>query len=81
MLSHDELGKIREEREAMETWRTFSRHIVAELLESCSICGTVREKATLLYCRWCEDTYICKDGACAQQHDIKAHPNVAFWTW
>jgi hypothetical protein len=32
-------------------------------------------------CRWCDDTYICKDGVCAQQHQAELHPAVAFWTW
>ena len=81
MLSQDELSKIREEREVMETWRTFSRHVVAEMLEACSVCGTVREKVQLERCRWCDDTYICKDRACSQQHHADVHPAVAFWTW
>ena len=68
MLSHDELEKIREEREVFETWRSYSRHVVADMLEACAICGTVREKVQLARCRWCEDTYICKEGVCAQQH-------------
>jgi len=81
MLSHDELEKIREEREVYETWRSYSRHVVADLLEACAICGTVREKERLTRCRWCEDTYICKEGVCAQQHQAELHPAVAFWTW
>jgi recombinational DNA repair protein RecR len=81
MLSHKELDRIREEREVMETWRTYSRHVVAEMLEACSICGTLREKDQLSRCRWCEDTYICKEGVCAQQHQAELHPAVAFWTW
>ncbi len=81
MLSHDELEKIREEREVMETWRSYSRHVVADLLEACAICGTVREKAQLVRCRWCEDIYICKEGLCSQQHQAELHPAVAFWTW
>jgi hypothetical protein len=36
----------------------------------------------LARCRWCEeDTYICKDGICAQRHQAELHPAVAFWTW
>jgi recombinational DNA repair protein RecR len=81
MLSQKELEKIREEHEVFETWRTISRHVVADLLEACSICGTVREKAAMGRCRWCPDTYICKDGLCAHQHQADAHPAVAFWTW
>ena len=81
MLSHDELEKIREEQEALETWRTFSRHVIAHLLEMCIICGTIREKAHLARCRWCEDTYFCKEGICAQLHQAELHPAVAFWTW
>jgi recombinational DNA repair protein RecR len=81
MLDRDELEKIREEHEVMDNWRTYSRHVVAEFLEACSICGTVREKDHLTRCRWCEDIYYCKDGLCAQQHGADVHPAVAFWTW
>ena len=44
MLSHDELDKIREEREVFVTWRSYSRHVVAEMLEACAVCGTIRDK-------------------------------------
>ena len=81
MLSHDELEKIREEQEVMETWRTYSRHVVADLLEACAICGAVGEKVEMSRCRWCEDTYLCKEGVCAQKHQADLHPAVAFWTW
>jgi len=81
MLSHDDLDKLREEQEVMDVWRTFSRHVVADLLEGCAVCSTVREKARLTRCRWCEDTYICKEGVCAQHHQAELHPAVAFWTW
>jgi hypothetical protein len=81
MLSREELGKIREEREALETWRTFSRHVVADMLEACAVCGSLREKDHMTRCRWCKDTYICKDGVCAQKHQADIHPAVAFWTW
>jgi hypothetical protein len=81
MLSHKELEKIREEREVLETWRTYSRHVVAEMLEVCAICGTVRDKQDLSRCRWCEDTYICTKGVCAEKHQAELHPAVAFWTW
>jgi hypothetical protein len=81
MLSHDELEKIREEREVLDTWRNYSRHIIADFLEACAICGILRERAHLTRCRWCEDTYVCKEGACAQQHQVQLHPAVAFWTW
>lgn len=81
MLSNDDLARIREEREALETWRTYSRHIVAEMLEACAICGTVREKERLTRCRWCADVYYCQRGVCSHQHQAEAHPGVAFWTW
>lgn len=81
MLEKDKLDRIREEHEAFEHWRQFSRHVVAELLEACSICGTVRERDRLTRCRWCEDVYVCKDGLCRQQHQADIHPAVAFWTW
>jgi hypothetical protein len=55
--------------------------VVAELLEACAICGTIREKEHLVRCRWCEDTYYCKEGICSQQHHVDVHPAVAFWTW
>jgi hypothetical protein len=81
MMTHDDLGKIREENEAEDTWRKYSRHVVADLLEGCVICGTVRERQRLARCRWCEDVYFCKQGVCAHQHQAEMHPAVAFWTW
>ncbi len=81
MMSKEDLARIREEHEVMNNWRTFARHVVAEMLEACSICGTVREKEHLVHCRWCEDVYFCKAGTCAQQHHLDVHPGVAFWTW
>ena len=81
MLSHDELEKIREEREVFETWRSYSRHVVADLLEACAICGKVREKVLLTRCHWCKDTYTCKEGICVQLHQAALHPAVALWTW
>ena len=81
MLSKDEMARYREEHEVMENWRTVSRHVVADLLEACAICGTVREKDHLIRCRWCEDVYFCKEGVCSQQHHMEVHPAVAFWTW
>ena len=78
MLSHDEIERIRQEQEAFETWRRYSRHVVADLLETCSICGTIREKSKLLRCGWCQDTYVCKDGNCAQRHQVQLHSVVAF---
>jgi hypothetical protein len=81
MMNKDELARIREEHEATETWRLYSRHIVAEMLEACGVCGAVREKSRLTRCRWCEDAYCCQDGLCTHQHQAEAHPAVAFWTW
>ena len=81
MLSHNELERIREEWQALETWRRYSRHVVADLLEACAICGTVREKAQMARCPWCKDFYMCKDGICTQLHLAEWHPAVAFWTW
>ena len=81
MMSKEDLARIREEHETMDDWRTYSRHVVAELLEACSICGTVREKSRLAHCRWCQDVYFCKEGTCAQHHHADVHPAVAFWTW
>jgi len=81
MMEHDELDKIREEREVMDIWRKYSRHIVADLLEACSICGNVRDKELLTRCRWCTDVYICRKGTCTQKHQTELHPAMAFWTW
>jgi hypothetical protein len=78
MLSHDELERIRQEREAFETWRRYSRHVVADLLEMCAICGTIRDKALLTRCLWCKDTYVCRDRNCAQRHRVRLHSAVAF---
>ena len=81
MMSKEDLARIREEHDTMDDWRTYSRHVVAELLEACSICGSVREKSTLVHCQWCQDIYFCKDGTCSQHHHVDTHPGVAFWTW
>ena len=81
MLDKDALARIREEHEVMETWRVYSRQAIAELLEACVVCGVVREKPLLSHCRWCDDTYFCEEGVCAQQHHADVHPGVAFWTW
>jgi len=81
MMNHDDLERIREEREVLDTWRKYSCHVVAELLEACVICGTVRDKERLIRCRWCRDVYFCKEGICAHQHQAEVHPTVAFWSW
>jgi hypothetical protein len=81
MMSKDDLERIREEQDVMESWRKVSCHVVADLCEACSICGTVRDKDRLARCRWCKDVYYCKEGVCAQQHHAGVHPAVAFWTW
>ena len=81
MLTHNDLGNIRDENEAENTWRKYSRHVIADLLEGCAMCGTIREKEHLIRCRWCEDVYFCKEGVCPQQHQAATHPAVAFWTW
>ena len=81
MMSHDEFERIREERETMDIWRKHSRHVVADMLEVCVICGFVREKERLTRCRWCEDVYFCQSGVCSQQHHAELHPAMAFWTW
>lgn len=80
MLSDEELRKIREEHETIERWRKYSCHIVADLLEACEVCGTVREKERLTRCQWCDDTYYCKEGLCSRQHRADVHPAVAYWT-
>jgi len=81
MLSDRELRMIREEFEARNRWRRYSRHVVAELLEACAVCGSVREKSRLTRCRWCEDTYYCSHGLCFHQHRATHHPAVANWIW
>lgn len=81
MMDKDDLAKIREEYEVWDSWRKLSRHVVADFLEACSVCGTVREKESLVHCRWCEDVYLCKEGVCSQKHHSLTHPAVAFWTW
>jgi hypothetical protein len=78
MLSHDEVERIREEREAFETWRSYSRRAVADMLEMCTNCGTIREKAQLARCGWCEDTYICAEGICSPQHQMRFHTALDF---
>ncbi len=81
MLTNDEMAKIREEQEVLETWRKVSRHVVAEMIEACAVCGTVRDKNRLTRCRWCADVYCCREGLCTHRHQAETHPAVAFWTW
>jgi hypothetical protein len=40
MLTHNDLRNIRDEYEAENTWRKYSRHVIADLLEGCAMCGT-----------------------------------------
>jgi hypothetical protein len=81
MLSDAELNQFREERQVDEQWRNISCHVIADLLEVCSICDTVREKDRLVRCPLCEDAYCCQDGHCTEQHRLGLHPAVAYWTW
>ena len=81
MLSDNELEAMREEFETLDRWRKISRHVVADLLEVCAVCGCVREKCRLTRCRWCEDTYYCADGLCFHEHQANHHPAVANWIW
>lgn len=81
MMSKEDFTRLHEEREVLESWRSVSCHVVADLCEACSICGTVRERERLTRCRWCDDVYYCADGFCAHQHRLDVHPAVAFWTW
>jgi hypothetical protein len=79
MMSDEELQKLQEEREVMDKWRKVSRHVVADLLEGCSVCNTVRERDLLLRCPWCEDAYLCP-GECMHEHNTHLHPTVSFWS-
>lgn len=81
MMSNGELDRFREELATDQQWRNVSCHVIAELLEACALCGTVREKERLNQCQWCEDTYCCKDGLCSEQHRSSLHAAVAYWTW
>lgn len=81
MLSDAELNDLREERQVDQQWRNVSYHVIAEMIEACSVCGMVRDKERLLRCPWCQDDYCCTDGLCAKQHRSSLHPTVAYWTW
>lgn len=81
MLSEAELNQFREEREADEQWRTVSCHAIAEMIEICSVCSTVRDKERLVRCPWCQDTYCCEEGVCRERHRSNVHAAVAYWTW
>ncbi len=79
MLNKDDLRRIQEKRQVLEEWRKVSRHVVANLLEACSICGTVAEKEHLTRCPWCDDVYLCPKG-CTHIHNVHFHPGVSYWT-
>lgn len=78
MLSDAELNQYREECEADEQWHNVTRHVIAELLEVCSVCDTVRDKERLVRCPHCEDAYCCTDGICSEHHRFTAHPRGAY---
>ena len=78
-MSDNELKQMQEEFETLNRWRRFSRHVVADLLEVCTVCGCVREKCRLTRCRWCEDTYCCSHGPCFHRHRVSRHPAAAYW--
>jgi len=81
MISDDEMDRMREEFETLDRWRKFSRHVVADLLEACTVCSSVREKRRLTRCRWCVDTYYCSDGLCSHRHQATRHPAAANRIW
>lgn len=81
MLDEAELNRFREEYQADEQWRTISSHAVADMIEICAVCDTVRDKESLVRCPWCRDTYCCEDGVCSEQHRSNQHAAVAYWTW
>ena len=64
-----------------DEWQDVTYHSIANLLEACSECATVRTKDSLVPCPWCEDTYCCMDSVCSEQHRSSVHPAVAFWSW
>jgi hypothetical protein len=79
MLSRDDMEKSREEREVLDRWRKYSCHIVADLLEVCEVCSTVREKDRLARCRLCGDAYYCKNGVCSHDHYAHIHRLDGVW--
>jgi hypothetical protein len=79
MMSKEELHRLQEEQAVMETWRKVSRHVVADLLEGCTVCGTLRERNLLLSCPWCRDVYLCP-GDCMHEHNMDLHPTASFCT-
>jgi hypothetical protein len=78
MLSDAELNQYREECEVDEQWHNVTCHVIADLLEVCCVCFTVRDKECLVRCPNCEDAYCCKDGICADQHRFTMHPRGAY---
>ena len=46
MMTHDDLGKIREENEAEDIWRKYSRHFVADMLEAWRFAGPSVKRST-----------------------------------
>ncbi|HEY6293481.1 MAG TPA: hypothetical protein VI455_18160 [Terriglobia bacterium] len=81
MLNDAELNQYWEDHQTDDEWRKVSYRGIANLLEACSECGSVRAKERLVRCPWCEDTYCCKDQICSEQHRSGLHPAVAYWTW
>jgi hypothetical protein len=79
MLSDAELNQYREECEVHQQWSNVTCHVIADLLEVCSVCGTVRDKERLVRCPWCDDLYCCREDACTRQHRSSAHPAAANW--
>jgi len=79
MAREDDLTSFREERATLERWRTYSYHVIANLLEVCNTCNRVRERTSLTRCEHCRDTYYCQDGMCAYIHHGQVHPRDTIW--
>jgi hypothetical protein len=78
MVNKDELDKLRQEMEALESWRDVPRHVVAELMEVCAVCGRVRDREHLVHCDCCADVYVCEEGLCTWLHHASIHPSTPF---
>jgi hypothetical protein len=79
MFDKEDLEHIGRDREILERWHEYSRHVIARLLEGCAVCGKVTEKRNLSRCRLCHDTYYCKSGCCSYRHYAATHPVDAHW--
>lgn len=81
MDNQDELNQIKENSASENLWYCHTNKFIANMFEVCSVCDIMREKAYLLKCTLCYDTFVCKEGECSKKHSDDKHgiKRLAVW--